>query len=131
MTRQFTLIVEAAECKDPALLARIVPQIYSRDMLEVVNKVYAFPEVIYTLYQSQDRDEQIVDFVKDTGVEITMPVSRASKSFVQKLKRAGARVYVHTVNDEQEISQLSRMGVDGFYTDFVSEDDMSGIRGLR
>lgn len=131
VTRQFTLIVEAAKLKDPSLLERIVPQIYSRDMLDVVNKVYAFPEVIYTLYQSQDSDEQVLAFVKDTGVEITMPVTRATKSFVQKLKRAGARVYVHTLNDEQEITKLSRMGVDGFYTDFVSEDDLDGIRGLR
>ncbi|WP_310830414.1 phosphatidylinositol-specific phospholipase C/glycerophosphodiester phosphodiesterase family protein [Paenibacillus pedocola] len=131
VTRQFRLIVEAAERKDPSLLERIVPQIYSRDMLDVVNKVYAFPEVIYTLYQSQDSDEQVLAFVKDTGVEITMPVTRASKSFVRKLKRAGARVYVHTLNDEQEITKLSRMGVDGFYTDFISEDDLVGIRGLR
>ncbi|MNC08329.1 cytoplasmic glycerophosphodiester phosphodiesterase [compost metagenome] len=131
VTRQFTLIVEAAKLKDPSLLERIVPQIYSRDMLDVVNKVYAFPEVIYTLYQSQDSDEQVLAFVKDTGVEITMPVTRATKSFVQKLKRAGARVYVHTLNDEQEITKLSRMGVDGFYTDFISEDDLDGIRGLR
>lgn len=131
VTRQFTLIIEAAERKDPSLLARIVPQIYSRDMLDVVNKVHAFPEVIYTLYQSQDSDEQVIDFVKETGVEITMPTTRATKSFVHKLKQAGARVYVHTVNDEQEISKLSRMGVDGFYTDFVSEDDLSRIRGLR
>lgn len=60
-----------------------------------------------------------------------MPVSRATKSFVKKLKKAGARVYVHTVNEEDEIRELSRMGVDGFYTDFVSEDDLNTIRGLR
>lgn len=131
VTKQFQLIVEAAEKKDPALLQRIVPQIYSRDMLEVVNKVYAFPEVIFTLYQTQDSDEVVIDFASQTGVDITMPTVRATKSFVRKLKNAGARVYVHTVNDEKEISELSRMGVDGFYTDFVSEDDLSRIKGVR
>ncbi|MNW05100.1 cytoplasmic glycerophosphodiester phosphodiesterase [compost metagenome] len=59
-----------------------------------------------------------------------MSNDRATRSFVQKLKRAGARVYVHTINDEKEIVQLSRLGVDGFYTDFVSEDDMDRLRGL-
>ncbi|AIQ61200.1 phosphatidylinositol-specific phospholipase C/glycerophosphodiester phosphodiesterase family protein [Paenibacillus borealis] len=131
VTKQFQLIVEAAEKKDPALLQRIVPQIYSRDMLEVVNKVYAFPEVIFTLYQTQDSDEVVIDFASQTGVDITMPTVRATKSFVRKLKNAGARVYVHTVNDDKEISELSRMGVDGFYTDFVSEDDLSRIKGVR
>ncbi|WP_342420838.1 phosphatidylinositol-specific phospholipase C/glycerophosphodiester phosphodiesterase family protein [Paenibacillus sp. FSL E2-0178] len=131
VTKQFQLIVEAAERKEPALLQRIVPQIYSRDMLDVVNRVYAFPEVIFTLYQTQDSDEVVIDFASQTGVDITMPTVRATKSFVRKLKNAGARVYVHTVNDEKEISELSRMGVDGFYTDFVSEDDLSRIKGVR
>ncbi|MEI2395828.1 MULTISPECIES: phosphatidylinositol-specific phospholipase C/glycerophosphodiester phosphodiesterase family protein [Paenibacillus] len=131
VTKQFQLIVEAAEKRDPALLQRIVPQIYSRDMLDVVNRVYAFPEVIFTLYQTQDSDEVVIDFASQTGVDITMPTVRATKSFVRKLKNAGARVYVHTVNDEKEISELSRMGVDGFYTDFVSEDDLSRVKGVR
>lgn len=131
VTRQFEHIVEAANRKDPMLLSRIVPQIYSRDMLDVVKKVYDFPEVIFTLYQSYDSDEQVIDFARETGVEITMPVTRATKSFVRKLKQAGARIYVHTVNDEDEITKLSRMGVDGFYTDFVSEEDLGRMRGVR
>ncbi|MNR41540.1 Glycerophosphoryl diester phosphodiesterase family protein [compost metagenome] len=60
-----------------------------------------------------------------------MPSTRATRSFVQKLKKAGARVYVNTVNDEVEIVKLSRLGVDGFYTDFVSEDDLNTFKGLR
>ncbi|KUP23939.1 phosphatidylinositol-specific phospholipase C/glycerophosphodiester phosphodiesterase family protein [Paenibacillus sp. DMB5] len=131
VTRQFEHIVEAANRKDPMLLSRIVPQIYSRDMLDVVRKVYSFPEVIFTLYQSYDSDEQVVEFARETGVEITMPATRATKSFVRKLKQAGARIYVHTVNDEDEITKLSRMGIDGFYTDFVSEEDLGRMRGVR
>lgn len=128
--QQFELIVHTAERRDPSLLSRIVPQIYSRDMLELINQVHVFPEVIYTLYQSQDSNEAVIEFVKETGVDITMPAPRAEKSFVQKLKRAGARIYVHTLNDEKEIAELSHLGVDGFYTDFVSEDDIGSIRGM-
>lgn len=131
VTKQFQMIVEAAQKKDPALLQRIVPQIYNRDMLDVVNQVYAFPEVIFTLYQTQDSDEVVIAFARETGVDITMPTSRATKSFVRNLKKAGVHVYVHTVNDEQEIAELSRMGVYGFYTDFVPENDLKRIRGLR
>ncbi|MEC0171181.1 phosphatidylinositol-specific phospholipase C/glycerophosphodiester phosphodiesterase family protein [Paenibacillus graminis] len=131
VTQQFTLLTEAAERRDPALLERVVPQIYSQDMLDVINKVHVFPEVLYTLYQSQDSDEQVIDFAKESGVDITMPSDRATKSFVQKLKKAGVRVYVNTVNEENEIVELSRLGVDGFYTDFVSEEDLSSFKGLR
>lgn len=38
---------------------------------------------------------------------------------------------MHTVNDEKEIVKLSRLGVDGFYTDFIAENDLKQIRGLR
>lgn len=131
VTKQFQMIVEAAQKKDPALLQRIVPQIYNRDMLDVVNQVYAFPEVIFTLYQTQDSDEVVIAFARETGVDITMPATRATKGFVRNLKKAGVRVYVHTVNDEQEISDLARIGVYGFYTDFVPENDLKRIRGLR
>ncbi|WP_342479111.1 phosphatidylinositol-specific phospholipase C/glycerophosphodiester phosphodiesterase family protein [Paenibacillus sp. FSL H7-0350] len=131
VTKQFQLIVEAARKKDPALLERIVPQIYSREMLEVVKQVYAFPEIIYTLYQTEDSDEVVIEFVKQTGVDITMPTTRATKSFVRNLKKSGAKVYVHTVNDEQEIVELSRLGVNGFYTDFIPENDLNRIEGLR
>ncbi|OMC98127.1 phosphatidylinositol-specific phospholipase C/glycerophosphodiester phosphodiesterase family protein, partial [Paenibacillus odorifer] len=101
--KQFTLLTEAAQRRDPALLERIVPQIYNQPMLDEINKVYSFPEVLYTLYQSKDTDEQVIEFVKKTGVDITMPVSRATKSFVKQLKNIGARVYVHTVDEEDEI----------------------------
>ncbi|OME47764.1 MULTISPECIES: phosphatidylinositol-specific phospholipase C/glycerophosphodiester phosphodiesterase family protein [Paenibacillus] len=129
--KQFTLLTEAAQRRDPALLERIVPQIYNQPMLDEINKVYSFPEVLYTLYQSKDTDEQVIEFVKKTGVDITMPVSRATKSFVKQLKNIGARVYVHTVDEEDEIRALSRMGVDGFYSDFVPENDLNNLRGIR
>ncbi|SEU15517.1 phosphatidylinositol-specific phospholipase C/glycerophosphodiester phosphodiesterase family protein [Paenibacillus sp. NFR01] len=130
VTRQFQSIVNAANRKNPALLQRIVPQIYNREMYGVVQAVYKFPRIIYTLYQSKDSDEQVIDFVKASGVDITMPLSRTDKTFIRKLKKAGARTYVHTVNDGAEITKQYRMGVDGFYTDFVSEDDIRQMKGV-
>ncbi|MFD2881100.1 hypothetical protein ACFTAO_42795 [Paenibacillus rhizoplanae] len=56
VTKQFQLIVEAARKKDPALLERIVPQIYSREMLEVVKQVYAFSR--NHLYPIPDRGQR-------------------------------------------------------------------------
>lgn len=53
-----------------------------------------------------------------------MPADRASAGFVGRLKDAGARVYVHTVNDMKGIRRLHRLGVDGFYTDFISENEV-------
>lgn len=36
---------------------------------------------------------------------MTKQLGEGPKSFVQKLTRAGARVYVHKINDEKEIVQ--------------------------
>ncbi|BCG61246.1 phosphatidylinositol-specific phospholipase C/glycerophosphodiester phosphodiesterase family protein [Paenibacillus sp. URB8-2] len=128
--KEFEMLVEATRERNPALLSRIIPQIYNRPMLEQLNRIYAFPHVIYTLYESQDTDEQVIGFAKETGVDITMPVSRANAGFVSRLKDAGVRVYVHTVNDMREIRRLDRLGVDGFYTDFVSENEVKTSGGL-
>ncbi|WP_410512532.1 phosphatidylinositol-specific phospholipase C/glycerophosphodiester phosphodiesterase family protein [Paenibacillus sp. BR2-3] len=80
MMKEFQILTESAERRDPALLERIIPQIYNRSMLEQINRIYPFPHVIYTLYESQDSDEQVVEFVKESGVDITMPVSRATSN---------------------------------------------------
>ncbi|MCL6601777.1 MAG: glycerophosphodiester phosphodiesterase [Paenibacillus sp.] len=127
MMKEFQMLTDSARRRDPALLDRIIPQIYNRPMLEEIDRIYPFSNVIYTLYESQDSDEQVIDFVKNYGVDITMPENRATKTFVRALKRSGARVYVHTVNDVQQIQKLSRRGVDGFYTDFIAENDLKPI----
>ncbi|WP_379135426.1 phosphatidylinositol-specific phospholipase C/glycerophosphodiester phosphodiesterase family protein [Paenibacillus sp. sgz500958] len=124
MMQEFQMLTDAARRRDPALLTRIVPQIYNRPMLDELNDIYAFPHIIYTLYESQDSDDQVISFAKERGVDITMPVNRATSKFVKALKHAGSNVYVHTLNDQEEIRKLSRMGVDGFYTDFISESEM-------
>lgn len=129
--QEFQMLVDATKQRDPALLDRIIPQIYNRPMLDELEEIYDFPHVIYTLYESTDSDEQVIGFVKETGVDITMPASRADETFIGQLKEAGARVYVHTVNEESEAGKLYRMGVDGFYSDFLSEDELSRSKELR
>ncbi|MFP4975296.1 phosphatidylinositol-specific phospholipase C/glycerophosphodiester phosphodiesterase family protein [Paenibacillus sp. CN-4] len=123
-------LAEEAKTRNPALLDRVVPQIYSREMLAQVKDIYPFPQVIYTLYASEDSDEAVVEFAKKTGVWVTMADSRATEKFVGDLIQTGTQVYVHTVNDEERIRELSKMGVSGFYTDYFSEEDFSRMQGL-
>lgn len=128
---QFGQLIRAAEQVDPSMLDRVVPQIYNQPMLEAVRSVYPFPEVLYTLYESPDSDAEVVAFAKETGVAITMPAGRANRGFVASLKKAGVSVYVHTLNDPAEIRRLAGYGVDGFYTDFVSENDWKQLKAGR
>lgn len=119
--RIFAKIVEGAKQQDPQLLERIVPQIYNQPMLEQIRQYYAFDSIIYTLYQSQDSDRQVINFARDNGIAaVTMSEGRASKKLIASLKRAGIPVYVHTINDEEVMSKYKQMGVYGFYSDFLA-----------
>jgi len=48
--QQFTVLVEQAQKVDASILSRIIPEIYSPEMYDVVMNVYPFPNKIYSLY---------------------------------------------------------------------------------
>lgn len=127
---QIKAIVDATSHRDPALLDRIIPQIYNRPMLEELVKIDTFKNMVYTLYASDDSDADILEFVKETGVDIAMPMDRANKKFISSLKESGAMVFVHTINKEQDIRKMDKMGADGFITDFIAEEDLYNRKGV-
>jgi glycerophosphoryl diester phosphodiesterase len=127
----FAQIVDEAKAKDPALLERVVPQIYYRAMWEPVERIYPFESVIFTLYQTQDTDEEVIAFAKDKELAaITMSDTRANASLIQELNRIGVPSYVHTINDPEILAKFKRMGAYGFYTDFLTEADMAKNTGV-
>lgn len=119
---QFSLLRDAVKDVDRAMLDRVIPQIYNRDMLTDIDSVYLFPDIIYTLYLSRDNDNEVVDFVKNQPriVAVTLPVDRASKPFIHSLNEAMVASYVHTVNSPELCRQLTSRGVTGIYTDSVT-----------
>ena len=126
---QFKIIVEAAKKKDSSLglLNRIIPQIYSQPMYDIVMKQYQFKSVIYTLYVSPDNDKQVLDFVKkrDNIQVITMSPPRNREKFVKDIMNLGKYVYLHTINDLQEILDYKQSGIWGFYTDFIYPSEIT------
>ncbi|MBQ4899941.1 glycerophosphodiester phosphodiesterase [Paenibacillus sp. Marseille-P2973] len=130
--RIFTKIVESAKQKDPALLERIVPQIYYQSMWDAIEDIYPFESVIFTLYQTHDSDDEVVRFAKEKGLAaITMSETRANENLVSALNKIGVPSYVHTINDPKTILKFKRMGVYGFYTDFLEEDDAGRVGWLE
>lgn len=121
--QQFEAMMRAASGKE-GVLERVIPQLYSRDMLRWVESIHAFPSYIYTLYQSQDSERQVLDFVlAEPKVDaITMAQDRALKSapFIAKLASMRVPVYAHTVNDETIIRDLAAIGVHGIYSDSMT-----------
>ncbi|WP_055105986.1 phosphatidylinositol-specific phospholipase C/glycerophosphodiester phosphodiesterase family protein [Paenibacillus ihumii] len=120
----FAKIVESAKRRDPKLLDRIVPQIYNQPMLGQIKRHHPFDSVIYTLYQSQDSDRQVIQFARSSGIAaVTMSEGRVNEKLVKTLKRAGIPTYVHTINDMKLVSNYKKIGVYGFYSDFLAGND--------
>lgn len=120
----FSKIVDGAKQRDPEILTRIVPQIYNHPMWDQIEAIYPFESVIFTLYQTHESDEEVLQFAKEKGLAaITMSEARANKHLVSELNKLGIPSYVHTINDVEKMQKFKNMGVYGFYTDSLTEAD--------
>jgi len=125
--QQFNVIVEQARKIDESLLNRIIPEIYSPDMYDIVMNIYPFPNKIYSLYKSGASATSIVKFVKEKQIAVVaMPAYRVvmNPNLVYALNQLGVQSYVHTVNTVESMKLLSRLGVHGYYTDLETPPDM-------
>jgi glycerophosphoryl diester phosphodiesterase len=118
---EFREIRRAAEKVDIEILNRVVPQIYNPEMLQPVQSVWDWPSIIYTLYQSSQTPEEVIDFVKehDEIHGITMWPVIATDEFIAELKKLDRVVYCHTINNFGEAFVLCSRGVHGLYTDYL------------
>lgn len=124
VTQHFQMIVDAAE-KDPKLLNRVIPQIYNQQMLFDIQSVYEFKDYIYTLYMSKDTEQEVIDFSSENSIKVvTMPEFKTNAEFVAALKEKGIFTFVHTINDIEKVNEYQKLGVHGFYTDFLTNDDL-------
>jgi glycerophosphoryl diester phosphodiesterase len=121
ITKEFAEIKRAAQEVNAALLDRIIPQIYYPRMLEIIYALYPFQNVIYTLYQSSQNDDEVLRFVQNhpSIKAVTMWPDRAAAGFVEALIQADKKVYIHTVNRFEEAYEARTRGVFGFYTDYL------------
>lgn len=122
LEREFRQIAAAFQLSPvPGVKERVVPQIYNRKMYRMLEDIHPFCSYIYTLYDSEDSNGEIAEFVKRTPKikAVAMPDYRVTQTFVSQLKKSGVQIYVHTINDPGQYAKLRKMGVDGVYTDFL------------
>jgi len=120
VAKQFEALASAARAVDPAILNRIVPEIYNPDMYRTVMAIYPFPNKIYSLYQTRASVSEVVAFAEGKGFSaVAMPVSRAllDPTLPRRLKKIGLVSYVHTLDSRTAMDWLGgALGVYGFYT---------------
>lgn len=119
----------------PELMERVIPQIYSKEMLGWVQEIYPFRDWIFTLYLITDPDyADIAAFCAANGIDtVTLHTDRATTENIAALKAKGLKVYVHTVNRYLAFEELLEKGADGIYTDRIKpyELDWVGLENSR
>lgn len=118
----FAQLVYCAKQTNPAVLDRIIPQIYNEEMLSWISAIHPFRSVIYTLYATSWSPESVLNFCMNSGVRfITVPVDQITPETIRLWDTLDIRTAVHTVNDAEQAEALFEMGVDLIYTDFLCE----------
>lgn len=125
---QFEIIYREAIARDPKLLNRIIPQIYSMEMYHIVQSVYKFPNLIFTCYATAEPGNKIIDFciVHEEFKAITAPYAnqRLTDEDIQKLHQNGLKLYYHSIYTHEEMLESFKGGADGIYTGIFTLDDV-------
>lgn len=120
--KQFGLFVDTAvENGYENVLSRVIVQIYYAGMYDEVAAVYPFKNWIWTLYYIGWSDStEIIDFMNKKNIPVlTVPSSWWDEGKRDELAESGIKVYVHTVNDEEEAQLKITQGVSGIYSDDI------------
>ncbi|MDQ0508851.1 Lipoteichoic acid synthase [Aedoeadaptatus ivorii] len=102
---------------EPALKARILPQIYAQSEYAPVRQA-GFEKILYTLYLSGDTPQEVAAFYDAARpYAITVSEQKAEAGYADVLRRAQIPYYVHTVNDADAAKAWIKKGAIGVYTD--------------
>ncbi len=135
---EFQILYEKAAERDISLLDRVVPQIYTDEMYDVIMEVYDWPSIIYTTYKTRKDEsvtaDDILSFAASKDNIDVITASRKDTRFqdegVQKVHDAGMLLFVHTIDDMDELVSFEEAGADGFYTNFITPDEFLEECGL-
>lgn len=112
----------------PDLKNNFIVQIYHPDEYKRIREL-GFNYVIYTLYRATDDEltpENTKDFIDSAnlvGVTFWMEYPDSNADSYRVLEQSGLPLFVHTVNDRNEMKSFIDMGIDGIYTDVVNKED--------
>lgn len=119
-------IVVACQERNPKLLERFIAQVYSFEEYDEIKNIYNFSNYIFSTYKLQEIfPRQIVYFSLINNIRvIAVPTDQLEKNLFSKedielIKSKNIKLYVYTVNDENDYNKLLAEGIDGIYTDYL------------
>jgi glycerophosphoryl diester phosphodiesterase len=110
--------------RNAQLLDRLYPQIYTPKDLDGLRSVANYKHAVFTTYRYQGSDREIIDRVRNDPFihAVAFEKKRFRASTATKLRALGKDVWVFVENDPEAAQTLLRMGVTGFYTDYLPAD---------
>ncbi|MBR1930195.1 MAG: hypothetical protein IJ833_01795 [Lachnospiraceae bacterium] len=127
---QFTLIREKlsgySKEEQRRLQKHFIVQIYNDDMYEGVSSVMDFDNYIYTLYQrGTDRLDELGEFCVEHDIPVVvLPFNWWSEELQCTLHGYGLEVWIHTLNEPEDITYYRDRGIDGVYTDRTNLEEL-------
>ena len=125
------MLQDARELGLSYLFDRMIIQIYSPLMFQVVDSLHHFSYYIYTLYYDgfsrteEDFRERAAFCRQNQILGLTMWDYWWREDFAPIAAEYGLKVYTHTVNEPEEALALLEGGIGAVYTDELVPDDLS------
>ncbi|MCR4706894.1 MAG: hypothetical protein K5746_02995 [Clostridiales bacterium] len=127
----FAALREIAKKVDPEILGRIIPQVYNNEMLDVVEEIYPWNSIIYTMYTLPYTTSipEAFRYGYQHGVRIfTAPTNAIGTELESLVRISGCKLYLHTINDWEYYRAMVAAGhLWGVYTDTLTPFSMDGV----
>jgi len=130
VTYQFRQMIDDAQALGLSyLFGRMIVQLYTEKMYDVVSNLYPFENYIYTLYYegfncTEDSFREKANFCQTHGIMgITMWDYWWGDAYYDIASARDLAVYIHTVNDPGTAQDLLSRGISAVYTDTLVPTD--------
>lgn len=108
---------------DRNILKRFIPQMFYESDLEIIREV-GFNELLYVVGREDFTYQSIAEYCKNNNIKaVSLGKKITNKKFIDILKKHEILVYTYTLNKPREIRKYFKMGVHGFFSDFVSPEN--------
>jgi glycerophosphoryl diester phosphodiesterase len=115
------IIALCDELKIPQYKNYVIPQIYKRSDYASFEKVYNFPNGIFTLYRIKNLTDKklkkIAKFCRKKHLVLTISNKRYNKHRAALIRRYKVPAAVHTVNSKKSYKKMRKKGASVIYTD--------------
>ncbi len=114
--------------KEPDILNRFIIQLYKPETKQTLLNLYPFPEenFLFTCYKYGSDYKGVLSICMQENISVvTLPYNQWDADVVGMFKEKNIVLFEHTVNRVDRVLKSKEKGITKFYTDFLTEDDLS------